>query len=102
MAEDPEMKGLIKGLVKQMQGKGGGGGHRAVLDERNFRRLEKFTNKQSDWEAWQANVEVAISAVHWPTAKLMEEVAKKEMVDDKRLIVRGAGDGERLGCRRVR
>ena len=32
MAEDPEMKGLIKGLVKQMQGKGGGGGHRAVLD----------------------------------------------------------------------
>jgi hypothetical protein len=85
MAEDSEMKDLMKVLAKQMQGKGGGGGHRAVLDERSFRRLEKFTNKESDWEAWQANVEVAISAVHWPTAKLMEDVAKKEVADDKRL-----------------
>ena len=47
MAEDSEMKDLMKSLAKQMQGKGGGGGHRAVLDERNFRRLEKFTKSQT-------------------------------------------------------
>ena len=45
MAEDLEIKDLLKGLLKQTHGKAGGGGYRAVLDERNFRRLEKLMNK---------------------------------------------------------
>ena len=63
---------------------GGGGGNRAILDERNFRRIEKFDNKESEWDQWQESVEVAVSAVHWGTAKMMEEVAKMdEFTDDK-------------------
>ena len=78
------MKDFIKEMVNQFKSSGGGQGYqnRSILDERNFRTLEKFTNKESEWEAWQANVKVAISAVHWPTAKIMEQVAKKDVTNE--------------------
>ena len=84
---EDNMKDFIKEMVTQFKGGGGGQGHhnRPILDERNFRRLEKFSNKETDWEAWQANVEVAVAAVHWPTSKVMEEVGKMEVVDEDKL-----------------
>lgn len=76
-----DMKMLVKEIATQMKGNGGQIHNKSILDERHFRRLEKFSNKEADWEAWQANVEVAVAAVHSPTAKVMDEVAKKEAVD---------------------
>ena len=84
---EDNMKDFIKEMVNQFKSSGGGQGHhnRPVLDERNFRRLEKFSNMETDREAWQANVEVAVAAVHWSTSKVMEEVAKMEVVDEEKL-----------------
>ena len=84
---EDNMKDFIKEMVNQFKSSGGGQGHhnRPILDERNFWRLEKFSNKETDWEAWQANVEVAVAAVHWSTSKVMEEVAKMEVVDEEKL-----------------
>ena len=78
-----DFKNFLKEMVDSMKkpSGGGGGGGRAILDERNFRRLEKFTNKESDWDAWQANVEVAVAAVHINSWKMMEKVAGHEEVN---------------------
>ena len=63
-----ELKDIVKEIFAQMRGEVGSGGvrgaGRTILDERNFRRLDKFTSKEADWEPWQANVEVAVAAVH--------------------------------------
>ena len=47
-----EFKNFLQETVIQMKKPSGGkGGQRTLLDERNFRRLEKFSNKESEWEA---------------------------------------------------
>lgn len=80
------VKDLLKEIVTQMRGDGGRGGGRGlgrtILDERNFKRLDKFSSKEAEWESWQANVEVAVAAAHWPTAKVLEEVAVKEAMNE--------------------
>ena len=84
--DSDEFKNFLKEMVNQIKKPNGGGvGTKTLLDERNFRRLEKFSNKEVDWEAWQANVEVAIAAVHQTTARMMEVVAKVETLDMQKL-----------------
>ena len=59
-----DMTAVITATLRQLHGAnmfglgnhGQGGNGRVVLDERHFRRLEKFSNKESDWDAWEANV----------------------------------------------
>ena len=51
-----------------------------MLDERSFRRIEKYTNKENEWDAWQSNIEVAMAAVHMGTSRLMEEIVRVEEV----------------------
>lgn len=36
-------------------------------------------------ESWQANVEVAVAAAHWPTAKVLEEIEVKEVLNEHNL-----------------
>ena len=58
---------------------------RALLDERHFRRIDKFSNKEVDGHAWQSNVEVAIAAVHLETSKVMEEISSVGEVSRNKL-----------------
>ena len=84
--DSDEFKNFLKEMFNQIKKPNGGGvGTKTLLDERNFQRLEKFSNKEVDWEAWQANVEVAIAAVHQTTARMMEVVAKVETLDMQKL-----------------
>ena len=64
-------------------GQRGSGG--VVLDERHFRMLEKFSNKESEWESWQANVEVAVATVTWGSWRVLEGLAKVDEVTDPKL-----------------
>ena len=85
-ADSDEFKNFLKEMVNQIKKPNGRGGDtRTFLDERNLRRLEKFSNKEVEWEVWQANVEVATSAVHQPTARMMEVVAMVEALDMQKL-----------------
>ena len=80
--------------------------YKDLLDERNFRRIHKFSNKEVDWDAWQYNVAVAMAAVHLGTSKVMEEISRVEEVTRDKLAeicTKIAGeqgqDRERYGSR---
>ena len=71
-------------LVAQSEtrGHGGGGGttarnERKVLEEREFRRMEKFAGGEDAWREWEFDFRTAVRACSTHTANAMEQAEKE-------------------------
>lgn len=65
-----------RGYIVQRRGEGGGGG-KVVLEEKYFRRIDKYSGEPGKWQEWLFNVCVAISSVSSECVVAMEEIVKK-------------------------
>ena len=56
------------------------GQSRVILEEKHFRRIEKFSGDQSQWQKWLFNLCVAVSAISRDCVLAMEAVVKNANV----------------------
>ena len=80
MMIEAAVRGALTGQQTAMRegGSGGGGGrdHGGVghLDERHFRRMEKFDGSESKWKEWSFQLKTSLGAVNPKTRDLLEDI----------------------------
>ena len=55
---------------------GGGASPKVILEEKHFRRIEKYTGEAGKWQEWLFGVCVAVSGLAQDCCLAMEEVVK--------------------------
>jgi hypothetical protein len=103
MATAEDIATVVAAVLQQLEMKrpetvGGGGGRRA-LDERHFRRVDKFDGTEKQWKDWCFQLKAAVRATDRTVMKIMEHVEReKEDMSAEDLDVHFVDDGaERLG-----
>ena len=86
MATVEQIAAIVQAVLAQHGG--GGGGPRAprrILDERQFRRVEKFAGTESTWKDWCFQLKAAIRGVSRETLELMSwvERAATDMTEEE-------------------
>ena len=72
----------VQKIILALEGRGYGvyrkdsGAQKVVLDEKHFRRIEKFTGETGKWQEWLFGVCVAVSGLSTDCCQAMEEVVK--------------------------
>jgi hypothetical protein len=74
----------VRGAIAGQRGAGGsglhtGGGH---LDERYFRRVEKYDGVKGNWKEFAFQFKVAVGMVHPKTREFLEEIQKEGKAAD--------------------
>jgi hypothetical protein len=81
MASAEDIAAIVAAVLKEMrksEGLQGGQGSRKRLDERHFRRVEKFTGCEKVWRDWHFQVRAAVRAADKQAAEIMEHVERTE------------------------
>ena len=68
------VRGALLGQhAAQREGSGGGAGH---LDERHFRRMEKFEGAEGKWKEWSFQLKTQVGSVNLKTRELLDEIQR--------------------------
>jgi hypothetical protein len=80
MATAEDIAAVVAAVMKEMQKSGmvhgGGGGNRKRLDERHFRRVDKFSGDEKAWRDWHFQMRAAIRGADRQAAEILEYVEK--------------------------
>jgi hypothetical protein len=82
MATPEDIAKIVAAVIREMEKGGGGrgGGGRKRLDERHFRRIEKFTGDEKCWRDWHFQMRAAVRGADRQAAEILEMVEKQEDV----------------------
>ncbi len=72
----PMIEAAIRGALAAQSGGGGGGGSKGHLDERHFRRVEKFDGAESKWREWAFTFKTQVGSVNPTTRDYLEQIQK--------------------------
>ena len=70
------IEAAVRGALTAKASGGGGGGGRGHLDERHFRRMDKFDGAESKWREWAFQFKTQVGSVNPGTRELLEEIQK--------------------------
>ena len=77
MLTSDQLREIIQSIMAQVthvQGAGGSEGNYRKLQEKDFRRVEKFAGGEDAWRAWEFDFKVALRATDKKVAEALEEI----------------------------
>ena len=91
------IEAAVKGALAHAARKDHSAGH---LDERHFRRMDKFSGDPIKWREWAFQFKTAVGAVNNKTREFLEEIQKFRRTRIGRTFSKRQRTRTRRGCRR--